>query len=86
MIVFAFLKILGFLTFSISARLHALYWSALFGNAVVVVAAFAATAIMARLDHRAFGYYGPVSYTHLDVYKRQMRDKTECRQGRRMKW
>jgi uncharacterized protein len=58
MIVFAFLKILGFLTSSISARLHALYLSALFGNAVVVVVAFAATAIMARLDHRAFGYYG----------------------------
>lgn len=55
---YVLLKIFGRLGASFGQRLNRLYWSALFGNLQVAVAALAATAILARMDRRRFGFYG----------------------------
>ena len=54
----ALLKLLGFLAGLLHLNIRTLYWSAIFGNAQVVIASLGATAIMARIDGRSFAAYG----------------------------
>ncbi len=52
------LKVIERLAAPAAAQFQTLYSSALFGNLQVVLAAVMATAILARMDRRRFGYYG----------------------------
>ena len=46
-------------------------------SAVAAVAALAAGLALTSLMGGYLVYYGPVSYTHLDVYKRQIRNSMQ---------